>query len=145
MVTEMVVNQFFTGVLVNLRNDVDASGTLTAGDTVITTSTTDANGHYLFNNLAAGNYIVEVASSNFDPAAVLENAISSTGNGVAPDPDDNVNLDDNGDSVATFGVATQAITLSQGAEPTTEEAGLEDNDATTADANENLTVDFGFL
>ncbi len=38
----------------------------------IATTTTDSTGHYSFTGLAAGNYIVKVASSNFSSGGVLE-------------------------------------------------------------------------
>ncbi len=124
-------------VKVNLYLD-DGDGLLDAGDTKLTEITTDMDGRYSFCNLAPGAYIVEVDPANFLAGGKLYNMPSSTGNdvaGMAPDPDDDVNHDDNGTPVAGFGVASKAVTLSLGAEP----AG--DGDGT----NGNLTVDFGFL
>jgi hypothetical protein len=43
---------------INLYSDNDNSGTLTAGDAPIDTTTTAADGSYAFPNLAAGNYVV---------------------------------------------------------------------------------------
>ena len=56
--------------------------------------------------------------------------VSSTGN---PDPDNDVDNDDNGSLVGAV-VATSAITLAAGGEPTTDGDGI----------NSNLTLDFGF-
>src|SRR6185503_11310302 len=51
-----------SGVVVNLLN---------ATGQVIATTTTGANGFYLFNGVAAGSYTVEVAASNFATGALL--------------------------------------------------------------------------
>ncbi|QDU57686.1 SdrD B-like domain-containing protein [Aeoliella mucimassa] len=107
-------------------------------DVLLATDTTDSLGNYLFEDLTPGDYILRIAESLFDSGEPLEGLVSSTGNesgGVAPDADDNVDDDDNGYALSTFGVVTQAITLVGDAEPTT------DGDA---DANTNLAVDFGF-
>ncbi len=61
--------------------------------------------------------------------------VTSTGNEPTPDPDDNVDGDDNGDTVAGAGVLAAAVTLTIGGEPTTDGDG---------DPQTNLTVDFGF-
>ncbi|MGE5565720.1 MAG: MSCRAMM family protein [Parcubacteria group bacterium] len=44
---------------VTLYNDLDHSGTVTAGDTIAGTTTTDASGDYSFSGLAPGDYVVE--------------------------------------------------------------------------------------
>ena len=121
------------GVKMNLYRDVDANGTLGGGDgSPIATQFTSNGGYYRFNGLSAGDYIVEVAASNFTSGAILENFVTTSG---STDPDNNIDNDDNGASVAGFGVASSAINLSVGGEPTT------DGDT---DASSNLTVDFGF-
>lgn len=120
-------------VLVNLRN-----GTT---DALITTDTTDISGHYLFTGLTQGaSYVVEIDASNFAPGGALENLYSTDG---AVAPNDDIDDDDSGiDPVsATSAVRAAAVTLAGGTEPTGE---TDDNDGVTADANENLTVDFGF-
>jgi len=120
-------------VLVNLRN-----GTT---DALVATDTTDINGHYLFTGLTqAATYVVEIDATNFASGGALENLVSTDG-AVAPDTD--IDNDDSGiDPVsATSAVRAAAVTLAGGTEPTLE---TDDNDAVTADANENLTVDFGF-
>ncbi len=72
-----------------------------------------------------------IPASQFLAAGPLFGMVSSTGN---PDPDNDVDSDDNGALVGAV-VATQAITLVAGGEPTT------DGDT---DTNSNLTLDFGF-
>ncbi len=46
------------GFTIQLFDDVDGSGTLTMGDTLITSSVTDMGGAYSFAGLAPGNYVV---------------------------------------------------------------------------------------
>ncbi len=127
------------GVLVRLYLD-NGDGVLTAADgAAIATTTTAGSGLYSF-NVCPGSYIVEIAASNFNIGGPLyDNSLStaliSSPIGGAADPDNDVNNDDNGDPVAGFGVASQAITMAYGAEPTT------DGDA---DNNTNLSLDFGF-
>ncbi len=125
------------GVRLDLYLDANGDGMPTLDEYVTTTSTLTTNGfagRYEFSQLAAGNYIVAVPASNFLGSAPLAGKQSSTGNDPAPDPDDDVNGDDNGTPVGAL-VASRPITLSPGGEPT--------NDG-DSDANSNLTVDFGF-
>lgn len=69
------------GVLVNL---VDSFGA------VLAATTTDADGHYLF-EVEAGTYTVEVDSSNFDAGGPLEGTLSTTGDSITDTViDDNV-------------------------------------------------------
>jgi len=95
-----------------------------ADGAAIATTTTDANGYYMFKNLIPGNYIVGVVT----PAGYTKAAINGG------DPDDNINLDNNG--VLTVGTETRglAITLSAGAEP----------NGSCGTSNTNITYDFGF-
>lgn len=127
------------GIIVNLYEDSDNSGDFTPGvDAFLTTTTTQTSGgnpgHYLFENLAEGNYIVQIDESNFNNGELLFEYTSSTGNGVAPDPDDDQNFDDNGEPLTGNGIVSQAITLTENTEP------INDEDT---DNNSNLTVDFG--
>lgn len=129
------------GVTVNLYQDTDSNGVFTpVVDAFLATTTTATSGgnagYYLFDNLPEGEYIVQIAESNFTTGQVLGNYNSSNGNGIAPDPDDNTNFDDNGEPFADYGVVSQAITLTEGNEPINDE----DTDNTS-----NLTVDFGFF
>ena len=84
-------------VALNLYEDLDSSGDLSAGDGPPIDNTTTANDMYMFSIPTAGEYIVEIAASNFAAGGSLFNLISSTGNdilGQAPDPDDDVDNDD---------------------------------------------------
>ncbi len=110
---------------------------LDANGGFIASTTTDANGEYVFEDLAAGDYVVAISSASQPALAGLE---SSTGNGAAPDPDGDVDLNDNGDPAAGFASISAPVTLGDAAEPTGEVT----EDGTWADALSNLTVDFGF-
>ena len=127
------------GVSVNLYLD-NGDGILTGADgAAIATTTTAGGGLYTF-IVCPGNYLVEMAPSNFNVGGALYDnglmtALISSPIGGAADPDNDVNNDDNGDPVAGFGVAAAAITVAYGAEPTS------DGDT---DNNTNLTLDFGF-
>ena len=128
------------GVVVSLYQDSDNNGTYTDGvDTFLANDTTDSSGNYLFEDLLPGDYLVRVANTEFGSGEPLEGLGTSTGNesgGVAPDPDNNTNNDDNGYVLSTFGVVTQAITLVGDDEPT------DDGDS---DNNSNLSLDLGFF
>lgn len=126
------------GVDVQLYSDINANGSYDDGiDTQVgTTQTTDASGNYLFSDLLPGEYIVFVPIAEFDVGQPLNGFQTSTGNDPAPDPDLSVvNDDDNGTLIAGIGVASAAITLAAGTEPT--------NDG-DSDPNSDLTLDLGF-
>ncbi len=116
-------------VTVNLYSDNDNDNypdTTAAGDEILLASTiTDAGGNYIFNNLNPGNYIVGVLS----PSGYIK--VANNGG----DPDDNINLDNNGiysiSGGETFG---WAITLAFGTEP----------NGSSSSTNYNDTYDFGF-
>ncbi|MBK6391644.1 MAG: DUF11 domain-containing protein [Saprospiraceae bacterium] len=74
--------------------------------TAVDSQYTGGAGGYLFDSLIAGKYLVEIAAINFAPVGPLAGYVSSTGNGAtdlssgpyegAPDPDDDIDNDDNG-------------------------------------------------
>lgn len=125
-------------VTVQLYADTDGNGIFTSGtDTFVSAVDTGAGGDYLFQNLIPGDYVVRIPQSEFDPGGDLEQlSASSTGNDPAPDPDDDVNSDDNGTLLTGEGAVAQAVTLTADSEP--------DTDGDT-DSDTNLTVDFGFF
>ena len=120
------------------------------GDTLLSTATTDELGRYVFTGLTSGtDYVVTIPATQFVSGAPLSGYESTVGNGEpAPDPDDNVDNDDNGVAPATTGgdVDSLPVTVTAAAEPTADGDGL----ATGADlgavddANTNFTIDFGF-
>ena len=124
-------------VSVSLYRDTDGNGRLTKGvDSLVDSTDTNFLGLYRFCGLAPGDYVVAVDLANFGPGGALSGARSSSGNEIAPDPDDNVNNDDNGRGTRNGTVSARAVTLSIGDEPT--------NDG-DHDPNTNRTVDFGFV
>ncbi|MEF3273474.1 MAG: carboxypeptidase regulatory-like domain-containing protein, partial [Chloroflexus sp.] len=128
-------------VLVQLFQDTNGNGSYDdSADTLVAATTTDADGLYRFNDLAPGDYIVVIPSSNFNgPLRFFRSSDGANTTDSANDPDDNLDGDDNGigpsGGVVSGAVASRAVTLSVDAEPTT------DGDT---DSNTNLTVDFGF-
>ncbi|MEM7033138.1 MAG: SdrD B-like domain-containing protein, partial [Chloroflexota bacterium] len=106
------------------------------------TSTTDANGYYLFDDLAPGAYIVCVEASNFTAGNPLQGSSSSTPTDATPDNDED--SDDNGiddPNPATNGIQSGVINLANLTEPTAEDG----ENGSFIDTNSNLTVDFGFF
>ncbi|WP_026354865.1 beta strand repeat-containing protein, partial [Massilia niastensis] len=95
------------------------------GVTVLATTTTAAGGVYKFAGLAPGDYIVQVAESNFAPGAPLYQLISVPGN---PDPDGapDVAGDDNGAPSAGQGLVSLPVTLAYDSETTQDASGKYD-------------------
>jgi hypothetical protein len=149
-----------SGVRVELYQDNGGTpGVWDAGDTFIGFITTDASGYYRFDGLPAGDYVVKLPAVNFvfgNPLNTYWSSGTSTAaNGavsdsVGPDPDNNVDSDDNG--VTTFSgntinyVSSQAVTLGPGtSEPTNDNDPASNPLAGEAPNNQsNRTVDFGF-
>ena len=118
-------------------DDLNGDGIIDSNDAIATTMT-DANGLYLFDGLEPGDYIVGIPPIEWDAGGPLEGFLSSDPTSV--DPNDDVDNDDNGALGAGGYILSGPVTLGDG-EPTGEGP---DNDPNTPDANENLTVDFGF-
>lgn len=123
------------GIPVNLYLDSDDNGT--ADGPAIASTVTDASGNYLFSGLLPDTYLVEVVAPS--------RYTVSTGTGrrwmpigpyePAPDPDNNMNNDDNG-SLHDANIWSAPVTLVAKGEP------VDDGDT---DYNSNLSVDFGLL
>jgi uncharacterized repeat protein (TIGR01451 family) len=125
------------GVRLDLYVDDNGDGQPTLDEFLATTTTATVSnfaGRYRFDDLAAANYIVVVSPSSFGGGQPLAGLESASGNDPAPDPDDDVNGDDNGTALGAL-VASRPVTLTDNGEPTSEDG---DNDT-------NLTVDFGFV
>ncbi len=112
----------------------------TADDVEIKRDTTDADGRYLFTHLMPGDYYIKLADG------IPLGCGSSTGEGImevdgignyeqAPDPDTNINDDDNGNQM-DYMIMSDVVTLVLHDEP------KEDGDES---AQSNLTVDFGLF
>jgi hypothetical protein len=83
------------------------------GSTVLSTTTTDGAGNYLFSSLPAGTYIVEVDRTS----SAVTGYLSSTDIASSATPDNDVNNDDNGIAVTPTTVRSAPVTLSALAEP----------------------------
>ena len=110
-----------------------------ANDQPVATTITDNSGNYQFANLVAGNYAAVIAETEFQNGRPLFGFSTSTGNSagdptVAPDPDDDVDGDDNGLILAGVGIVSELISLTANNEP------INDGDA---DANTNFSLDIG--
>jgi len=130
------------GVTLSLWKDNNGDGTPDE-DTGLD-QTTASDGTYLFDGLDEGTYIIEIDPTNFDPGGPLEGHQTSTGNdvgGSSPDPDDNVDDDDNGDDASIFGIFSKNIDLTIAGEP----VGEAGDSGTAEDDSSNLTVDFGLF
>ena len=128
------------GVVVNLYS---VTGGVPSA-TPIRTLTTDANGYYLFDNLPPGDYIVEIAGSNFNPGGPLAGSRSSTPDETNPNSD--VDSNDNGIGTASGAVRSGIVTLGPGgSEPTGEGDVGPQGTGVAVDDHSNLTVDFGFV
>ncbi|HMO87480.1 MAG TPA: SdrD B-like domain-containing protein, partial [Lacipirellulaceae bacterium] len=65
--------QGIAGVKVNLYADTDGNNQFTPGvDQFLATTTTDATGNYLFTELLAGNYVVQIDPANFNAGMPLQ-------------------------------------------------------------------------
>lgn len=113
---------------------------------VITTTVTGPDGAYRFDNLLAGTYEVVVAPSNFVLGAPLQGYQNSTPT-TAPSSDpatDNLDHGLNTGIEAIDGIHSDPITLGPGLQPTGEVAIGGGTNGPSGDANDNLTIDFGF-
>ncbi|MBP6238077.1 MAG: DUF11 domain-containing protein [Saprospiraceae bacterium] len=126
---------------------------------LIQSTTTDANGLYLFDTLNQGNYLVALNANNFTTGQPFSNYVSSTGSGPLNlstgtyedianqiNTGNNVDSDDNGvlngQGFLPGAIVSNVVTLGDG-EPTGENP---DNDTSGAlDENSNLTIDFGLV
>ncbi|MEM6395961.1 MAG: SdrD B-like domain-containing protein [Bacteroidota bacterium] len=126
-------------VTVNLYADTDGNGVFTPGvDEFITSDMTDPDGHYFFDNLPPGDYIVGIVDLPEDFP------LSSTVDAGDPDDDQDDN-DDNGiQDEAGDPVFSEAVTLSLNGEPTGEDTTQGGDQDAGDDDNGNMTVDFGF-
>jgi len=95
------------GVVVNLLDDMGNPVLDPAGNPV--TATTDANGEYMFDNLPAGDYTVEIDPSNFLAGGALEGYAQTYDEDGGLDTEVDVTLSSNEDHVtADFGFQGQS-------------------------------------
>jgi uncharacterized repeat protein (TIGR01451 family) len=127
--------QGIPGVALTLVEDTNGDGFFTPGvDLELATTVTDSDGIYGFGALFPGDYLVQIDAANFDPGEVLFGLVSSTAFDPVPDPNNNVDGDNNGYELSGHGIVSRTLTLSAGSEPT---------NAVDLDPNANLTLDFG--
>lgn len=146
------------GVLVELYA-ADAGGNPIGA--ALATTTTDADGYYRFDNLAAGNYVVVLPADNFIGNGANDALVDYWSSGtsrladgsltepVAPDADLVVSdADDNGtlQNAGPFSgtVLSAAVTLGPGALEPTGETDLSPTGQGALDNRADMTVDFGF-
>ncbi len=96
--------------------------------TVVASTTTNADGNYLFGGLLPGTYCVEV----MQPLGLQ----SSSDIGTSANPDNDRDNDDNGVTIIGDVVRSGPVTLAFGLEP------VDDGDT---NPDSNLSVDFGFV
>lgn len=138
-------------VVVNCYTDANNNGSPDS-TTPAATSTTNASGLYVCNNLVPNTYLVVVAGTNFNIGGPLNNVSCSPSGG---DPDTNPsNTDSNSTNppacVQTLGGVNGAfsnpVTLVVNTEPTGDAvSGSTFGSTSGGDSNGNGTVDFGFF
>ncbi len=119
----------------------------TVSPTPLRTTSTTAAGYYLFDNLPACDYVVEVAPASCSAGGPLAGLANSTGAGQEANPNADGDSNDNGlDSTGTCSVRSGTVTLGTGpSEPTGEtDIGPQVN-GIAANDHSNLTVDFGYF
>ncbi len=128
------------GVDLLLIKDTTGDGTPdTQVDSQTTTTVSGTAGMYMFGNLMPGTYLICVPAAEFGNGGTLENFVSSDGNGAdAPDPDDDVDSDDNGAPDGTGQICTDPISLQIGSEPL-------DNPDAVGPSSYNPTLDLGLI
>jgi hypothetical protein len=131
-----------SGVALEIYADTNDSGAWDPGDMLLGNTATGAGGAYSFAGLAPGDYIVVVTAANFANGAVLDDLLIVQG--VAADPDNNIDHDNNGVAAAGGRVASQTITLAYNSEPDGNPGGPGDADG-DSNPDTNLTLDFGFV
>ncbi len=129
---------------------VGPDGILGTADDGLGDHVTDANGNYFFSGIPEGVYYVKIQTTQFAAggplaATPLASAVVST------TPDDNIDGDNNGIQMGGQGgmVMSNPITLIAGTEPIgaaeSGQGGTQDDAHPYADANGNMTADFGFV
>ncbi len=126
------------------------AGDSPASATPVATTTTAADGTYLFTGLNVGSYFVQIPPANFwVGSGALARRVSSPGQDSGASGDDDVN--ENGDNpvnTATAGVRSANFTVANNTMPrdtgTETGFGKTADNTTPGDGNGNLTIDFGF-
>lgn len=135
--------------LLNADGSVYDSNSDVAGIQQLTVTTANG-GYYRFDGLPQGDFVVEVLASNFNTGGPLEDLDSSTGAAQEANPNTNGDLNDNGLDAPVVGAIRSGVITLMAPEPTGETQPASYGAGSTtgtnaADANNNLTVDFGFF
>ncbi|MCG2785105.1 MAG: isopeptide-forming domain-containing fimbrial protein [Anaerolineae bacterium] len=114
----------------------------TSAGVFVDTTTTANGGYYYFDMLAPGDYYVFIPASEFNGTEELVGYVSSTGDVVTENDDEEV--DENGIDAheALNGIRSATYTITPNAEPTLE--GQSFYPGFLDDDNVNATLDFGF-
>lgn len=138
-----VALKLFTGTGVQVLTGPD--GILGNADDSAVPTLSDSNGFYRFQNLDGGDYIVEAAlPSGYVTSTGTLGSTSGTYE-AAPDPDNDVNNDDNGTLVASTTNVRSAVVTLGGVEPSSEKEAADTIVDSSLDNKSNLTVDFGIF
>ena len=123
--------------------------------TPISSTVTNSQGYYLFDNLPPGTYVVEIPATEFAANQPLEGFISSTDSTITPPADGTADNNDHGIDAATPGtdpVRTPDIILSVAGENQVDDEAVTNTNGEIqpspppiADNNSDLTVDLGFI
>ena len=125
-----------SGATVTLLEAATGSPVLDVNGIPVPSQTTGSDGTYFFDNLAPGDYIVQVAA----PAGLLPVPVQTPLDDNAP-ADSNIAVDLGGNVFQS-----PVITLAPGTEPIDVDPTLAgDSQDDAADANGDMTVDFGFF
>jgi len=156
-------------VLVSIYHDANSDNAYGAGDTFVSSTFTDGNGYYRFDNLPPGNYVLVLPADNFTVGGSTDALIGYWSTGVsvnssgvlselAPsDPDNDLDSSSDENGATTFAglitaaspisyVASAAVQLGPGmSEPTGDADPVTNPEAGEAvNTQSNRTVDFGF-
>ncbi|MFT4028324.1 MAG: DUF5979 domain-containing protein [Protaetiibacter sp.] len=150
--------------------DVDGDGVYTAGTdravpegvtvqvrdsagSIVDTATTDADGRWIVNDLAAGQYYVTIPASEFASGGLLAGAVPGLNPVADPDTDLNEDIDHHaiadGDGVRSSGLITLSADTTadpiEGLEPLSDNVGSLTPSFGTTDAFTNLTLDLALV
>ena len=108
---------------------------------VVATTTTEANGSYLFDGLLPGDYIVQFEAPESAP---VSSTTTSTSDDDVDGDDNGIQQDTDGDGLTDGLIQSPVITLGINDEPTNE-SGTNGGKDSGDDDNGNMTVDFGLV
>lgn len=108
--------------------------------------TTGENGHYFFNYLSSGSYVVHIPASEFAIGKPLAGTVSLLGSQTGPEDDDQGEDGIDDASPALNGISSRVIHLAVDDLPinSTGESGFTSIEDDEDDNNFDLTIDFGF-